>query len=98
MNDLTVTDNPARQRYEAHCDNDGALAGFADYRRAGDTITLSHTEVLPAFEGRGVGSALARHALEAARRQGWRVNPTCGFMAAWIAKHDEYLDLVRSET
>ena len=97
MNDLTVTDNPARQRYEAHR-GDGTLAGLADYRRAGGTLTLSHTEVLPAFEGQGVGSALARHALDTARRQGWQVNPTCSFMAAWIARHEDYLDLVAPDS
>ncbi|MDB5732219.1 MAG: acetyltransferase, partial [Variovorax sp.] len=96
MSDIIFTDNTARRRYEAQ--RDGTLAGFVNYRREGDLIILSHTEVLPAHEGQGLGSALARHVLDEARRQGWRVNPTCGFLAAWIARHDEYLDLVRLDS
>src|SRR5450759_2488169 len=62
MNPPTVTDNPVAERFEAHID--GRLAGFADYQLTDALIVFTHTEVDPAFEGQGVGSAIARFALD----------------------------------
>jgi predicted GNAT family acetyltransferase len=67
----------------------------ATYTRRGDTITFWHTYVPPSMEGHGVGGALARTALEAARRDGLTVVPRCPFVASYIRRHPEYLDLVR---
>ena len=60
-----------------------------------DGLLIKHTEVLPAFEGRGIGSALVRHMLEDARRQGRGVIPICPYTAAFIKRHPEYLEYVR---
>lgn len=93
MADVTVTDNPGESRFEAHVD--GELAGFADYQRTDDLIAFTHTEVDDAFEGQGVGSALARGALDAVRADGTRrVLPKCAFIRGWIEKHPDYQDLV----
>jgi predicted GNAT family acetyltransferase len=93
MADVQVTDNPGESRFEARVD--GELAGFADYRTAEDLITFTHTEVSDAFEGQGVGSALARGALDAVRADGTRrVLPRCAFIRGWIDKHPDYQDLV----
>jgi len=94
MRQYAVSDNPQQERFEARSD-DGTLAGFADYRRTGDTLTLPHTVVQPAFEGQGVGSQLARHAFDTARREGLRVKPTCRFMAGWAERHPQVQDLVQ---
>ncbi|WP_369054704.1 GNAT family N-acetyltransferase [Kineococcus terrestris] len=89
--DVTVTDEPERKRYEAH---DGEVrAGFAAYALAGEMIVFTHTEVDPAFEGRGVGGALVRAALDDARARGLRVMPLCPFVEAWIRRHPDYADL-----
>lgn len=53
-----------------------------------------HTEVEPRYEGRGVGSALARTALDEARAAGLRVLATCPFFAGWIERHPDYQDLL----
>jgi len=71
----------------------GGLA-IARYKRTGDTMVLVHTEVPESAEGEGVGSALARAALDHARREGLRVVPRCPFMASYIRRHPEYGDLV----
>ncbi|MDX2705311.1 GNAT family N-acetyltransferase [Streptomyces sp. PA03-6a] len=86
-----VTDTPGARRYEAHVG--GRLAGFATYIRTPEMIAFLHTEVDPEFEGRGVGSALARHALDEAREHGQSVLAACPFIAGWIAHHPEYEDL-----
>jgi hypothetical protein len=91
---ITVRDNPQRHRFEA-VDESGVVAGFAAYRRSGDAVVLTHTEVDDAFEGHGVGSRLARGALDALREQEVRVVPSCPFISAYIEDHQEYADLVR---
>ena len=60
-----MTNNEAEKRYEARVD--GELAGSAYYDTADDLIVFTHTEVDEAFEGHGVGSALARFALDDVR-------------------------------
>lgn len=91
MADVTVTDNVDARRFEVRLDGEVA---FAEYRLRPGVIVLPHTVVPPAFEGRGVASALARHAFGYAREKGLKVIPTCPFMAAWIKKHAEEQDLV----
>jgi predicted GNAT family acetyltransferase len=59
-----------------------------------EALVLPHTVVPPAFEGRGVGSALARAALGYAREHCLSVKPSCPFMAGYIRKHPEWQDLV----
>jgi len=89
---ITVHDAPDAHRFEA-VDGIGVVAGFAAYRRDGDRIVFTHTEVDDAFEGHGVGSVLVRAALDAVRAEGLRVVPQCPFVKAWIEKHPEYADL-----
>ncbi|GAA2111127.1 GNAT family N-acetyltransferase [Microlunatus panaciterrae] len=89
----TIVDNPERTRFEARIGDQ--LAGFAEYQLATDLIVFSHTEVDPAFEGNGVGSALARTALDDVRRRGERkVLATCPFIKGWIDRHPDYADLL----
>jgi uncharacterized protein len=89
-----VVDNPGARRFEAYVD--GALAGFAEYQPHPDRIVFTHTEVDPAFEGKGVGSRLAAGALDAVRARGLRVVPLCPFIAGYLSRHPEYADLVDS--
>ena len=89
---FTVADNPAESRYELH--DDDRLIGVAAYRLSGDTITFTHTQVDPAYEGKGVGGNLARGALDDARARGLVVVPRCPFIRGWIARHPAYADLV----
>ena len=94
MSDVEVRNNTAEHRYEAWLD--GELAGFAVYQLADQAIVFTHTEVDDAFEGKGVGSALARGALDDVRAAGGReVVPQCPFIEGWIGKHPDYQDLVR---
>jgi hypothetical protein len=85
-----IRDNPSRHRYETEVD--GHVA-YVVYRRESGVITFVHTEVPKELSGRGVGSALARHVLEAARAEGLKVVPMCPFIAAWMKKHPEFDDL-----
>lgn len=93
MSDVQVSNNEEAHRYEAHLD--GRLAGFAEYQLTSELIVFTHTEVDPAFEGKGVGSAIARFALDDVRERGThKVLPVCPFIKGWIGKHREYVDLL----
>ncbi len=87
-----VRDAPEAERYEVHVD--GALAGFAEYRRRPNLIAFTHTEVGDAYEGQGLASTLIRHALDEARAAGLAVLPFCPFVNGYITRHPEYADLV----
>ena len=91
MNDIDVRDAVAEQRYEAR--QGETVVGVLLYERDGDVVTFTHTEVEPEAEGTGVGSTLARRALDDARASGRRVVPACPFVKAWIGRHREYADL-----
>jgi uncharacterized protein len=87
-----VRDVPERDRYEVTVD--GELAGFAQYREVDGARVFTHTEVFDAYEGQGVGSALAQGALDDVRASGRRVVALCPFIAEYIRRHDDYADLV----
>ena len=85
-----VRDNTERQRFELEAD--GHVA-FSNYSRAGNVLTILHTEVPKALEGRGIGSSLTRGVLDTARSQGLKVNALCPFAKGYIERHPEYADL-----
>jgi len=93
--ETTVADNAAANRFEITMD--GRVAGFAAYQRNGSTVSFTHTEVDPSFEGHGLGSALARGALDATRAEGRSVLPFCPFIRAYLERHPDYLDLVPAD-
>jgi hypothetical protein len=87
-----VNDNPDKHRFELTVD--GALAGFSAYRLREGGIVFTHTEIDPNFEGKGLGSRLARAVLDESRARGVRVYAQCPFIAGFIDKHPEYQDLL----
>ncbi len=48
------------------------------------------------LEGRGIGSALARSALEDARSRNLVVTPLCPFVRGYLEHHPEYAPLVEA--
>lgn len=90
---LTVQENADAHRYEA-VDEAGVVAGFVECVDHRGTRLLFHTQVDEAFEGQGVGSTLARQALDQALATGLEVHVSCPFIKGWIGKHPEYADKV----
>ncbi|AGZ44038.1 GNAT family N-acetyltransferase [Actinoplanes friuliensis] len=91
---IEVNDVPDAKRYEARENGESKVAGLAQYIRTTELVAFVHTEVSPEYEGRGVGAALVRAALDEARTANLRVLPVCPFFAGWIARHPEYQDLL----
>ncbi|HEV7248963.1 MAG TPA: GNAT family N-acetyltransferase [Shinella sp.] len=57
-------------------------------------IIVDHTGVPDALRGKGVGQALAAHAVEAARAGGWKIIPLCPFFRAQAMRHQDWQDVV----
>ena len=55
---------------------------------------LLHTEVPPAFEGRGIAGKMAQTALEYAKDKGLKVRSYCSYTTRYIERHPEYQDLI----
>jgi predicted GNAT family acetyltransferase len=89
---VVVADDAPHTRYTAEVG--GRAAGFAAYVLRPGAIAFVHTEVDPAFGGRGVGGSLVRGALDDARARGLAVLPFCPFVRAYVQGHREYADLV----
>lgn len=91
-----VRDNPDKHRYELY-DGD-RLVGFSTYKLAPGTIAFIHTEVEPAFSGRGLARTLVTEELDDARRRGLAVLPFCPYVRTVISSQpDRHLDLVRPQ-
>jgi uncharacterized protein len=89
---VTVADRPNELHYEIEVD--GEVAGFLMYRLEPGVIELVHTDVAPKWEGKGVGGALVKGALDDVRARGLKMRPFCPFVRAYIKRHPEYQDLV----
>lgn len=90
--ELRITDNPVAHHYEAWLGD--KLAGVSVYRLVDDRIVFEHTEVDPDVEGMGIGSRLARGALDDVRLRGLKLGVECPFIAAWLKRHPDYADMV----
>lgn len=90
--DDQVRDNVDRKRFEVDL-GDGTFA-FADYNLLAGKIMFTHTEVPEAHGGKGLGTALIRAGLGAARERGLKVIPICPFFAAYMHKHEGEHDLL----
>ena len=90
---MNVTNNEELHRYEAQVPGGTA---FSAYRLKDGEIIFTHTEVPEEAEGHGAGSAIARFALDDARKRGLKVVPRCPFIAAWIERHPAYKDLLKA--
>jgi predicted GNAT family acetyltransferase len=86
-----IRNNIVEGRFEL--DVDGHTA-FAYYDFSPGVITFTHTEVPQALAGRGVGSQLAKGALDIARARKLKVVAQCPFIAGYLAKHPELRNLV----
>ena len=92
MNDA-VSNNPTHYRYELKVD--GHIAATY-YKIADGVITFIHTEVPSELGGKGIGSKLIKGALDQVRADGLKVIAQCAFVEAYIEKHPEYADLLKT--
>ena len=87
----SVEHKPEQHRFESAQDG---LLSVLDYRLHDDLMTITHTGVPVALQGRGIAGALTRTALDTARSKGWRVRPACSYARDWMDRHPDYQDLL----
>ena len=91
-------------------DNDGAIRHDAgahrfelivdghrcelDYGLADGVMTITHTGVPSAVEGRGIASRLVGAAFATAEAAGWKVRPACSYASVWAQRHPEVAHLI----
>ena len=91
---IDVRNNRAQSRYELAVNGDLAIAV---YKREGNVVAFTHTEVPVSAEGHGVGSRLVKAALDDVRAEGLKVVPACEFVAAYMQQHPGEQDLLADD-
>ena len=97
MNDpyppLEIRHNAAKSRFEATVDGQ---TSFAAYDRDDDVLRINHTSVPPSLQGRGIGAAVVRAALDYARTNGLKVEPWCSYVRTYMKRHKDTQTLLPS--
>ena len=88
---LDIVHDEQAKRFETSIDGH---TGYISYQERDDKLVYDHTIVPQELGGRGVGSALVKHALNYARDNNKKVVPQCSFVASYIDKHSEDQDLL----
>lgn len=89
---IVHTEHKSGGRYSAVVDGHEAILTYS--RVSPKLIIADHTEVPDALRGRGIGQALVLHAVEEARRGGWKINPLCPFFRSQASRHPEWSDVI----
>ncbi|WP_117191719.1 GNAT family N-acetyltransferase [Rhizobium terrae] len=92
---MNITHEETRSggRYIAEIDDDQAEMTYS--RASPELVIIDHTGVPETLRGKGVGQALALHAVEEARKGGWKIIPLCPFFKAQVERHPEWRDILR---
>lgn len=72
-------------------------AGKMTYSIAGpELIIIDHTEVEPAFNGKGVGKQMLYKIVEMTRKKNIKIIPLCPFAASVFKKEEDIKDVLKS--
>jgi predicted GNAT family acetyltransferase len=88
---MTVRDNPELGRFELE---EKGLAVFANYHRQGQQVVIPHVEAAPALRGTGAADRLMSGIVELARRDGFKIAPTCSYARLWFRRHRDVTDVL----
>jgi predicted GNAT family acetyltransferase len=81
---MDIHDNQVAHRFEVKLDQ---VTAWLDYQKSANSLMILHTDVPEALAGRGVGSALVRHAYEVAQAENLTLVSQCSFATAWMKKN-----------
>lgn len=87
IDSLVPVHNPAANRFEIHL-GDGQFA-VVEYDLRGDTLTIHHTGVPTAFEGRGIAGIMTKATLDWAKAEGYKIVPICSYTRAYMLRNPE---------
>lgn len=92
--EISSTENGSHGRYSTTLE--GHTGEMTYSRSSPHLIIVDHTAVPDALRGKGVGQALAFHAIGEARKGGWKIIPLCPFMRAQVERHPEWRDVIQA--
>lgn len=85
--DIRIARNDDADRYEILVD--GRVAGFTEYEEGAEgRHVFPHTEIDPAYGGRGLGTKLVAAAMEGEAARGVSVVPVCPFVVRYLQKNE----------
>lgn len=88
--DITLDEDQGR--FEAATPHGPAVLRFR--KRGDDVVDFASTFTPPPARGQGLAGRITAHALDWAREKGYKVVPSCPFVADYVRDHPEYQDLV----
>lgn len=77
---------------------DGKAVGLTAFVEHGNQRVFYHTEIDPAFGGRGLGTVLIAEALTQTRQAGRRIVAVCPMVKAYVTKHHDFDDILDERT
>ena len=83
--------------HEAHCFTASVASGTAvlSYAPAGPGVLELYSTYVPAADrGKGIAGRLVEAAVGYARGEGFRIIPSCWYVAHWVRQHPEHADLL----
>jgi hypothetical protein len=84
----------ARQRFELSVDGQASVLDYSLHvSDTGTVMSITHTHVPAALQGRGLAAQLMAAALDHARTNGWKVEPVCSYAVSYMNKHAGLADL-----
>ena len=83
---LSIEHLPERSRFQTIVEGQHCVA---DYRLADGVMDITHTEVAPNLEGRGIAGALVQAVLDHALAHSLKVRPLCSYAVAYMRRHPE---------
>jgi uncharacterized protein len=92
MDTFEIEHVAAKNRYEIHLGS--TVVGFSKYSDEDGRRLFLHTEVDPDYQGHGLATQLIEHALADTRASGKRIVALCPMVAAYVAKHHDYDDIL----
>lgn len=84
---VNVVHRPEAQCFEAIVEGQRCVA---EYHLRGQIVSMTHTVVPPALEGRGIAAAMVNAALVWAQGQGFKVDPVCSYVRSYLQRHPEW--------
>lgn len=91
---MEVVHNQAENRFVIQLD--GQLAKL-DYMENGDSIVMTHVGVPIEFRGHGIAAIITKAGLDYAKSKSLRVIPMCSYVAAYLRRNPQYIELTRSK-
>ena len=94
VDDITFDHDEERETFEAIIGKERAVLEYRSNKEGKFFIT--HTEVPPTLQGKGIAGILVLHVFDYIRENNMRMIPVCPYVKSYLKKHPEHMDLVVS--